>query len=114
MGFCVNLNKGDFIGRDALVKIKEQGIQRTLCAITMDAGCNLYGGESVYEQDRIIDRIRSGAYGYSIEKDIGLLYLPIELATEGCELHVEIFGERLPAQVAMTPLVDPRGERLRA
>ena len=114
LGFCVNLEKGDFIGRDALVKIKEQGIRRRLCAITMDANCNLYGGESVYSQGRIIDRIRSGAYGYSIGKDIGLLYLPIELAKEGLELHVEIFGERLPAQVAMTPLVDPRGERLRA
>jgi len=58
--------------------------------------------------------VRSGAYGYSIGKDIGLLYLPIEHATEGCELQVEVFGECLPAQVAMTPLVDPRGERLRA
>jgi len=114
LGFCVNLDKGDFIGRDALVKIKEQGIQRKLCAITMDANCNLYGGESVYSHGRIIDRIRSGAYGYSIGKDIGLLYLPMELAKEGLELHVAIFGERLPAQVAMTPLVDPRGERLRA
>jgi dimethylglycine dehydrogenase len=80
----------------------------------MDANCNLYGGESVYSHGRIIDRVRSGAYGYSIGKDIGLMYLPMELAKEGLELHVEIFGERLPAQVAMTPLVDPRGERLRA
>jgi glycine cleavage system T protein len=114
LGFCVDLDKGDFIGRDALVKIREQGVRRKLCAITMDAGCNLYGGESVYLQGRIIDRVRSGAYGYSIGKDIGLLYLPIEHATEGRELQVEVFGERLPAQVAMTPLVDPRGERLRA
>ncbi len=48
LGFCVNLDKGDFIGRDALVKIKGQGIRRKLCAITMDANCALYGGESVY------------------------------------------------------------------
>jgi 4-methylaminobutanoate oxidase (formaldehyde-forming) len=114
LGFCVKLDKGDFIGREALVKIKEQGIRRKLCAITMDANSNLYGGESVYSNGSIIDRIRSGAYGYTIEKDIGLVYLPIELAKEGLELQVEIFGEHVPAQVAMTPLVDPRGERLRA
>ena len=114
LGFCVKLSKGDFIGREALVKIREQGIQRELCALTMDANCTLYGGESVYSNGHIVDRIRTGAYGYSIGKDIGLVYLPLELAEAGVEVEVEIFGEHIRAQVATTPLFDPKGERLRA
>ena len=42
----------------------------------MDAGGNLYGGESVYADGKVIDRIRSGSYGYTIGRDIGLVYLP--------------------------------------
>jgi 4-methylaminobutanoate oxidase (formaldehyde-forming) len=114
LGFCVKLNKGDFIGREALVKIEEQGIQRKLCTLTMDANGGLYGGESVCSHGRIIDRIRTGTYGYSIGKDIGLVYLPLDLAKAGVEVEVEVFGERIRAQVAATRLFDPKGERLRA
>ena len=80
----------------------------------MDANCALYGGESVYSHGRIVGRIRTAAYGYSIGKDIGLVYLPLDLAKAGVEVEVEVFGERVRARVATTPLFDPKGERLRA
>ena len=114
LGFCVDLNKGDFIGREALLKIREQGLHTKLCAIIMDANSNLYGGESVYESDRIVGRIRTGNHGYTIGKDIGLLYLPIDLGRVGTEVEVEVLGERISARVTATPLVDPKGDKLQA
>ncbi len=114
LNFFVDLDKGDFIGREALLKIRDQGLRTKLCAVTMDANNNLYGGESVYANDRIVGRIRTGNYGYSIGKDIGLVYLPLDLAEAGTRLEVEVLGERVSAQVAETPLVDPKGEKLRA
>jgi glycine cleavage system aminomethyltransferase T len=114
LGFCARLDKDDFIGREASVKIKEQGLKGTLCAVIMDANSNPCGGGSVWSHGLIIGRICSGAYGYIIERDIGLLYLSIELAEGGLELQVEIFGKRVPAQVATIPLANPRDERLRA
>lgn len=48
-----------------------------------------------------------------IGKDIGLVYLPPELAKAGIALEVEILGERVKAQVADLPLVDPKGEKIR-
>ncbi len=114
LGFCVRLKKPDFIGKEALIAIKQKGLRTRMCALTMDAGGNLYGGESVYAEGRIVDRIRTGGYGHTIGKDIGLVYLPPELAKAGTALEVEILGERIKAQVADLPLVDPKGLKIRA
>jgi len=114
LGFCVDLDKGDFLGREALIKIKEAGITSKLCAITLDANYGLFGGESVWAGDRMIDRIRSAAHGHTIGKDIGLMYLPPDLSPPGSRVEIEVFGQRIKAQVVSTPLVDPKGERLRS
>jgi 4-methylaminobutanoate oxidase (formaldehyde-forming) len=114
LGVFVDLSKPDFIGKEALAKIQKQGLSTRLTALTMDAGGNLYGGESVYANGQVIDRIRSGNYGYTIGQDIGLVYLPLELAKPGTELAVQVMGERVKATVADLPLVDPKGEKIRA
>jgi glycine cleavage system T protein len=115
LGIFVRMNKReDFIGRRALSKIKEQGLNTRLMALTMDAGGNLYGGESVRADGEMIGRIRSGNYGYTLGKDIGLVYLPLELAAAGTEVDVEVLGGNIRARVAETPLVDPMGEKLKA
>ncbi|MGE5848729.1 MAG: GcvT family protein, partial [Candidatus Methylomirabilota bacterium] len=119
LGFCVRLNKGDFIGREALLKSKNQGLTRRLCTLTLDdAACVLYGGEAVYaggrENGHIVGRLRSGGYGYTVGKNIGFAYLPIDLTNEGTPLEIEVFGERIKAVVAADVLYDPKGERIRA
>ena len=114
LGFCVKLDKGDFIGREALIRIKGRGLQRKLCALLLDGASILCGGEPIIANGSLIDRVRTGAFGYTIGKTVGLAYLPIALAKEGTEVEVEIFGKPVPARVAMIPLVDPEGERLHA
>ncbi len=110
----VRINKKEeFIGRQALSKIREQGLNSRLMALTMDAGGNLYGGESVRADGELVGRIRSANYGYTIGKDIGLVYLPVSLAHAGTELDVEVLGKNIKARVAETPLVDPAGAKLR-
>ena len=51
---------------------------------------------------------------HTIGKDIGMVYLPLDLAQPGSQVEIEVFGQRIRAQVVSTPLVDPKGERLRA
>jgi len=113
-GLPVDLDKGDFIGRDALLEMRRAGIPTRLCALVLDAEHGLYGGESVYHRDRLIERVRSAAFGHTIGRDIGIVYLPKELAAPGTTLSVEIFGRKVPARVAHPPLVDPSGARLRS
>jgi glycine cleavage system aminomethyltransferase T len=115
LGFCVRLNKGDFIGREALLAIKAQGMPRKLCTLTLDGEAAVYGGEPVYGTDGLLlSRLRSGGYGYTLGKVIGLAYLPRELAAPGTPLAVEVFRQRFPAEVTADVLYDPRGERIRA
>lgn len=113
LGFCVCLKKPGFVGREALLALQQRRLRRRICALTMDAGGNLYGGESVYAGGRLVGRIRTGTYGHTIGKDIGLVYLPVELAEAGANFEVQILGEPIPAQAVELPLVDPRGIGIR-
>ena len=113
LGMFVDWSKPDFIGKEALKEIQKQSLSARLTALVMDAGGNLYGGESVYADGKVVDRIRSGSYGYSIGQDIGLVYLPLALTKAGTELEVQVMGERVTATVADLPLVDPKGLKLK-
>lgn len=112
--FAVKLNKGDFVGRDALVKQKAEGVKRKLVPLTLTGEAVIYGGEAVWHTDRVVSRVRSGGYGYTIGKNIALCYVPVEYAQLGTILHVELFGERVPATVSPDPLYDPKGEKIKA
>jgi 4-methylaminobutanoate oxidase (formaldehyde-forming) len=113
LGFVVAWDKKGFIGREALLGLRSQGPDLVLRALLMDAGGNLYGGESVYDGETLLTRVRTGGYGYTVGRDIGLAYLPRALASPGATLAVEVLGTRVAAEVAALPLVDPRGLRVR-
>ncbi len=109
------MDKGDFIGRDALLKVKEEGVKRKLCTLVLEGEeyQTIYGGEAVYCDGKVISRVRSGGYGYSVKRNIIFAYLPVELAKTGTRLEVDVFDAVHPVEVAPMVLVDPKGERLR-
>jgi len=63
---------------------------------------------------KVITRVRSGGFGYTLKKNILYAYLPGELSKSGTRLEVELLEGRRPAEVSATVLLDPKGERLRA
>jgi glycine cleavage system aminomethyltransferase T len=117
LGFCVRVHKGDFVGREALLRIKAEGLTRKLCTITLTAAMpehsDLYGGEAVYADGRVVGRLRSACWGYTVAQHLGLVYLPARLSAIGAPLQVEAFGARFAAAVAPDVLYDPAGARLR-
>jgi 4-methylaminobutanoate oxidase (formaldehyde-forming) len=116
LGFTVNLKSGgDFIGRDALVQLKQTGITRKLCAIVIGESdwLPLYGGEAVIAGGKVITRLRSTGYGHTVKRNIGFAYLPLDLAVKDTPLEIEIFGEMVNAQVAPRILHDPQGIALK-
>ena len=115
-GFCVQLDKGDFIGKDALLKRKEEGLTRKLCTLVLDGDefTQIYGGEAVYCDGKVISRVRSGGYGYTVKKNILYAYLPVELAKKGNRFELDLIEGRRYGEVTATVLYDPKGERLRA
>jgi 4-methylaminobutanoate oxidase (formaldehyde-forming) len=62
----------------------------------------------------VLGRVTSGGYGYTVEASIAYAYLPAEHAEPGTAVAVEIFGDWIEGQVAVEPLYDPSGERLRS
>jgi glycine cleavage system T protein len=115
LGFAVRLGKGDFIGRQALVRQKAEGVRRTLCCLTLaDPLAVALGGEPVRVAGRVVGRITSGGFGYTVGLSIAYAYLPIELATPGVAVAVEVFGDWIAGAVAAEPLWDPKGARIRS
>lgn len=116
-GFVVSLDKGDFIGRDALIKQKEGGITKKLVCLTLaDTRTIALGKEPIRTPDleKIVGWVASGGYGYSVRESIVYAYLPLEYAQPGAELDIEFFGEHVKATVQKMPLWDPQGQRIKA
>jgi 4-methylaminobutanoate oxidase (formaldehyde-forming) len=113
LGFAVKLDKREFVGRDALAAAGEP--ERKLCCLVLaDARAVALGSEPVRVGERIVGRVTSGGYGYTVERSIAYAYLPAADAVEGRDVAVEIFGEWIPGVVAREPLYDPAGEKIRA
>jgi dimethylglycine dehydrogenase len=112
----VAFDKGDFIGRQALLRQREAGGPRIrLSCLTVEVeDADAHGGEPVYADDRPVSYVVAGGYGHTVGESIALAYLPRGLAMGGTELQVEILGRRCPARLAEMPLYDPAGERLRS
>jgi dimethylglycine dehydrogenase len=109
----VRFDKGDFVGRDALVRQRDEGIRQSLACLTVEAdGADPHGYEPVLLDDRPIAYVASGGYGHAVARSIAFAYLPVEHAQPGTRLAVEILGERRPAVVVPQPHYDPSNERL--
>lgn len=115
LGFCVKFDQGEFIGRQALLDIKDRGIATKLCTLVLngDQYLPVYGGEAISYSGDVISRVRSAGYGFTVKRNIALAYLPAELADSGIQLEIQIFESQIPAQITRNVLVDPKGERLR-
>ncbi len=114
LGFAVRLDKGDFLGRDALVEAGPEPQRRLACLTLADSRSVALGSEPVRVAGAAVGRVTSGGYGYTVGRSIAYAYLPAEHAVPGTPVEVEIFGDWVAGEIAAEPLFDPRGERIRA
>jgi len=112
LSFAVKLDK-DFIGRDALLERTEPD-RPLACLVLSDPRSVALGSEPVRIDGRIVGRVTSGGYGYTVERSIAYAYVPNDDTVPGRPVDVEIFGEWIAGEVAAEPLFDPKGERIRA
>jgi 4-methylaminobutanoate oxidase (formaldehyde-forming) len=114
LGFTVKLDKGDFIGRDALLKAREAQLEtRLACLVLDDPRSVALGSEPVSIAGEVTGRVTSGGYGYTVGRSIAYAYVPWA-ARAGTAVEVEIFGNWVPGSVAEEPLFDPKGARVRS
>ena len=99
----VKLDKGDFIGRDALVKQKQKGITRKLAGFEMRDRGIAREGYLVKVDGGPAGFVTSGSYAPFLKKNIGLCYLPAERAVVGQKIEIEIRTQTAAAEVVPTP-----------
>jgi 4-methylaminobutanoate oxidase (formaldehyde-forming) len=115
LGFAVRMEAPGFLGNEALERAQAAGVDRRLsCLVLEDARAMCLGNEPVFHDGEVVARVTSGGIGYSVGRSIAYAYLPVSLAVSGTGLDVEVFGERVGAEVADEPLWDPKGERIRS
>jgi sarcosine dehydrogenase len=113
LAWRVNINKGNFCGRDALVKQQTEGVKRQLCTFTLESMAYPVSGEAIIADGEVVGFTTSANFGHTIGKPIVYGYLPIELATRSSFI-IEVYGEPIEAVRHDGCLYDPSGLRLRA
>ena len=119
LGFAVDFDKPDFIGREALLRQRELGVKKRLVQFLLqDPEPLLYHHEPIYRDGSIVGYIASGAYGHSLGASVGLGYVKHEGGVSGDfvesgRYEIEVAGRRFPARASLKPLYDPQGSRLK-
>ena len=113
LGFCVHLDKGDFLGRDALARIKADGPRRKLVSFTVDAFAPFHGGETILFDGKVVGSTTSAGFGHTLQRTIAFGYVPRELAGE-TGFEIVAFGQPYPARRGPRCLYDAKNERLKA
>jgi 4-methylaminobutanoate oxidase (formaldehyde-forming) len=122
LGFAVKLDKpGGFIGRDRLVRDRESGVppkKRLVMFRVREPSVDLHRDEPIWLDGRLAGYIRSGAYGFTLDRAVGMGYVTHPNGVdrrliEGGRFEIEIAGERHPAAASLQAFYDPRGEHAR-
>jgi aminomethyltransferase len=103
LGWICKLNKGDFIGRDKLVELKENGLERKLVGFEMIDKGIARDDFDIYIDDKKVGRVTSGSPAPFLKKNIGLAFVPVEFAKTGQEITIDVRGKKLAAAIVPTP-----------
>ncbi|XP_048021396.1 dimethylglycine dehydrogenase, mitochondrial [Megalobrama amblycephala] len=116
LDYFIKLNKpADFIGKQALLEIKAQGLSRRLAFLTLDTDdVDPEGNETVWHNGQVVGNTTSGSYSYTTRQSLAFAYLPVHLIHVGQQVEVELLGKKYLATVTQEPLVltEPTRTRL--
>jgi len=118
LGFAVKTAKGDFIGRDAVLRKKEVGLERRMVQFRLkDPQPLVFHNEAIVRDGKIVGTVTSGNYGHFLGGAIAMGYVHCAGESEaevlGSSYEIEIAGERFAAEASLRPLYDPKSERVR-
>jgi aminomethyltransferase len=104
LAWVVKLDKGDFLGRDALAAQRERGTPKKLVGFEVQGrGIARQGHGVLSEGGESVGAVTSGTWSPTFEKALGLAYVPPEMAAPGTPITVDVRGKGLPAVVVETP-----------
>ena len=116
LGFAVKTDKSNFIGRDAVLRKKEIGLNMRMVQFKLtDPKPLLYHNEPIIRDGKIVGFLSSGNYGHHLGGAIGLGYVPCAGETAADVLasnyEIDVAGTRVHAEISIKPMYDPKGTR---
>lgn len=119
LGFAVKTDKGEFIGREAVLRKREAGLARRMVQVRLkDPEPLLFHNEPILRDGRIVSFLTSGNYGHALGGAIGLGYLPCRADETEAEIlasryAIDVAGRRVEAEISIAPMYDPKSSRVR-
>jgi aminomethyltransferase len=103
LGWICKLDKGDFIGREALAQQKQEGVKRKLVGFEVTERGIARDHQDVVINGERVGQVTSGSPAPFLKKNIGLAYVPVEFANVGQQIQVNVRGKLVGAQIVKTP-----------
>ncbi len=107
LGWITKLSKGDFIGRDVLLKVKEEGVKRKLIGFKMQKRAFPRHSYAIFKDGKKVGHVTSGTVSPMLQIGIGMGYVPVVFSEVGTPIDIEIRGKMEPAVVSETPFYHP-------
>jgi len=103
LGWLVKFKKGDFLGREALLKQKEKGVKKKLVGFEIIEKGIARPHYPLFLKGEKVSEVTSGSYSPYLKKGIGLAYLPLEFTEVGTEIEIGVRNKKVKARVIPTP-----------
>jgi aminomethyltransferase len=103
LGWITKFDKGDFIGKSALEKVRQAGLQRRLVGFTLPERAVARHGYDICIDGSVVGHVTSGTFSPSLQKGIGMGYVRSDLAKPGGVIDVSIRGKEVPATIVKIP-----------
>ena len=118
LGFAVKKDKPDYMGRDAILRKQDEGLETRMVQFKLtDPEPLLYHNEPVLRDGEIVGYLSSGAYGHHLGGAMGLGYVPCkgESAADvlASRYEIDVMGTRVAAEASLKPMYDPKSERVK-
>ncbi len=112
----INLKKGEFVGREALLAWQERGADNAFVTleVTGHPDADVIGNNPIYAGGRLAGRATGGGYGFRLDKSLALAMVHPDVAAVGQDLEIEILGTRCAARVLQDSPYDPGNKKLRS
>ena len=103
LGWITKLNKGEFIGRQAIQAQKDAGLTRQLIGFVVEDRAPARDGYPIFINSVEVSKVASGSPAPFLQKNIGMTYLPVEYTAIGTEISIGIRGREVPARIVPMP-----------
>jgi dimethylglycine dehydrogenase len=112
----IHPNKGQFIGRDALVQWREKGFENSFVTLEVHgvSDADVLGNNPIYSNGKVVGRATGGNYGFRVNKSLALAMVNPAQSEVGTKLQIDILGNMHDVTVIPESPYDPKNEKIRA